>query len=147
SAIAVCAALPQATCPPTLVPSACGHRVEIKVWQHADGTSVGGDVAWGSAAHPAIADLPPALTRRGTDDGWREWTSGAFDYNYGGSIDAGALLFYPNQRSGQASSALIDAISIDDLGMAAVPNVACTIVNEATACGASGVCQYGRCAD
>jgi hypothetical protein len=124
-----------------------GRRVEIKVWQRNQGQRMGPHVVWASGQN-VIADLPFQLTGRGTDDGWQEWTSSPFDYALPGGQTASVLVFYANERSGTTNvGSMLDAISFDDLGPALVPNSACNISNEATTCGKSGTCVFGKCAD
>lgn len=133
-----------------------GRRVELKLWQLPRGLAIGPHVVWSSDAQNALADLPMQLTGRATDDGWQEWTSGPIDFSLGGAVAPFELLLYPSSFGGFGGGmmmmaappvAIIDALSIDDLGPAAVPTAQCTLASEAMTCGAQGICSFGRCTD
>ncbi len=133
-----------------------GRRVEIKYWSRAAGSRVVAHVIWTADGQNALAELPFQLSGRATDDGWVEWTSGPFDYSMGGLVNPSSLLFYSNQGGfggggGMSTVAapfgVIDALSLDDLGAAAVPSARCNLATEASTCGTAGACYLGRCTD
>jgi len=133
-----------------------GRRVEIKYWHRAQGLRVVGHLSWTADGQSTLSEIPFQLTGRATDDGWQEWSSGPFDYSLAGTLDASSLIFYSNGFGGFGGgggagavqpTAWIDAVSLDDLGPAQVPEARCTLASEATACGTAGACYLGRCVD
>jgi hypothetical protein len=147
----------------TLSGKLAGRRVEVRVWEQPRGTQLAAYVTWSSGVALA-AGIRMTPTGRGTDDGWRELSSGPIDFTLGGKI-APQLLLSDVQLVGSASDpyafnggdpsivldedarVAVDAIEITDLGEAATPAATCTGGDEVTACGAHGLCLYGRCVD
>lgn len=132
-----------------------GHRVEIRMWQREHGRQFSAHVIWAVNHGAPLADLPLQLTGRGTDDGWKEWTTGPFDFSLAGDLDPVYVYLTSNMNDwaratgddDEAAVTWIDAISIDDLGPASVPTATCNLANEAALCGEAGVCMLGRCVD
>ena len=146
-----------------------GKRVEVRFWYKPEGTSVSADITWivGDSSGQVIRGEPSFFvhrmgqlsfqpTGRKRDDGWRELTSGPFDFSMGHSLRP-AMLTFRDINSGDGISSqvardpearvLIDAITIQDLGAALVPETSCTATTEEDACGDHGVCSFGRCVD
>lgn len=145
-----------------------GRRVEVRMWQRARGSEAEIALQWYSGPLEElfagqrtgrlflIASVPFQPTGRGTDDGWREWTSGPIDFDLGGEIPAQIIDLSDKHLRGLYSGVgdydaevrvALDALSVEDLGPAAVPRASCTLADEAQRCGAAGACYFGRCAD
>lgn len=144
-----------------------GRRIEARFWYRAAGTVPIAELYYLEFGGRDLFDTPNAPfaaigvvrfwpTGRATDDGWVEMSSGPVDFAVHGSVQAQMIRIVDERivesaffglRSVPGGSALIDGLEIVDLGEAAVDPVACTLVDEASTCGASGVCLYGRCAD
>lgn len=141
-----------------------GKRVRFTAWQRARGTRAGLTVSWyvgeadalfstGGEGLFEIGQLPFQETGRATDDGWIELSTGPVDFDFARALPATAITAYDAQvRSGfgRPDANLVvelDALTIEIEGPAAVPDAACTAIDEATRCGEAGVCAYGRCAD
>lgn len=144
-----------------------GRRVELRIWQRARGTAADLSLLWLSGPVEdllsgqwsrvfQLGEVPFQPTGRGTDDGWREWSSGPVDFSIGGELPAQLIRVLDSQLrgAGQGLAAYnpelfveLDALSIEDLGPAAVPSVACRLLDEAARCGREGACAYGRCVD
>jgi hypothetical protein len=145
-----------------------GRRVEIKLWQRLKTTVAGIELSWYTGdveaalrgerdgSYQRVGVIPFQPSGRATDDGWVEWTSGPIDFSLAGIVDPTFLTFFdehvayayqqvasfdPTVRVG------IDALGIYDLGPATVPAISCNLIDEATACGPMGACQFGQCAD
>lgn len=146
-----------------------GRRVEIRFWYRPEGTSVTADITWivGDSSGQVIRGEPSFFvhrmgqlsfqpTGRRRDDGWRELSSGPFDFSMGHALPP-ALLTFRDANSGDGISSqvardprarvLIDAITIQDLGAALIPDTSCTATTEADVCGSHGLCSFGRCVD
>ncbi len=145
-----------------------GRRVEIKLWQRVEGTEVNIELGWYTGdvdsalsggdgrAYQHVGALPFQPSGRITDDGWQEWTTGPVDFSLAGAVDMTFLTFYDEhiQYAYRGLSTFdptvrvsIDGLGIYDLGPAVVPAGDCSLLDEATACGPMGACQFGRCAD
>ncbi len=139
-----------------------GRRVEMRIWQkpegtlwdlslafYADGAAFNGGLSFGS--------VPFRPTGRVTSDGWREYSTGPFDYAVGGEVEPAYLLLSDQQVAilqqsyavgyNYNAATRLDALEIVDVGPALVPNASCTLVDEYDVCGAQGTCLHGRCAD
>lgn len=139
-------------------------RVRISFWQLGRGLKVRGYVGWWSDPDAITERLDfsaghrLALVRflpsgRATSDGWFELTSGPIDFRLAQRV-APALFIQPDvddlhgvSTLDPAARILVDALEVEDLGPAAVPDATCSLVNEADTCGALGACYLGRCAD
>jgi hypothetical protein len=141
-----------------------GRRVRFTAWQRARGTRAGLSVNWyvgdtdtlfstGGEGLFEIGQLPFQETGRETDDGWVELSTGPVDFDFAHALPATAITIFDAQlRSGfgrpDANLAVeLDALTIEIDGPAAVPDAACTALDEAMRCGEAGLCAYGRCAD
>lgn len=145
-----------------------GRRVQLSIWQQARGTrfSLGlswltGDIAaWldqgDSSRVYTLGSLQLQPSGRATDDGWEEWVTGPVDLWLGGRLAPATLTFYDLATAGIQEGvatynpdvrARFDALSITDLGPAAVPESTCTFVDREQACGPVGTCLYGQCVD
>ena len=140
-----------------------GRRIEVRVWEQPRGTAIAAYVTWSSGA-ALVAGVRLVPTGRGTDDGWRELSSGPIDYALGGLI-APQLLLSDVQLVGSSSDpyafeggdaairlnddarVAVDAIELTDVGPATTPPAPCTGGDELTTCGDSGSCLYGKCVD
>lgn len=127
-----------------------GRRIEIRLWQRPLGTRLTGDLRWsiGDLDRGAITIQP---TGAATIDGWVEWTTGPVDFALDG-VAPHQLVLYDDQYFGNfdfdpALAVALDAITVLDLGPAAVPLADCRLTTERTTCGPAGVCSFGRCAD
>lgn len=136
-----------------------GRRVEIRVWLHPQGTmphlNLPYDLLEGSDYY-RLSQVNFIPTGRATDDGWRELSTGPFDFAYGGIITPGPIEIVDFQiylqrnalfEINESGFVLLDAFEVADLGPAAVPSMECTLAEEDDLCGVEGVCQYGRCVD
>ncbi len=127
-----------------------GRRIEIRLWQRPLGTRLTGDLRWsiGNLDRGAITIQP---TGAATTDGWEEWTTGPVDFALDGLAPHLLVLYDDQYFSGfdfdPALTVALDAITVLDLGPAAVPPADCRVTTERAACGAAGVCSFGRCAD
>lgn len=131
-----------------------GRRVEMRLWQRPEGAQLYAELYWVIGPRGGDGALTGRLmfqpTGRATDDGWEEWSSGPVDFAMGGTLNPGwVFLEVPEALfdSDSAPTVLFDAFSIQDLGPAAVPAVACSVVNEDQRCGQDGLCLLGRCVD
>lgn len=146
-----------------------GRRVEIRFWYKPQGTSVTADITWfvGDSSGQLIRGEPSFFvhrmgqlsfqpTGRQRDDGWRELSSGEFDYAMGQSLMPAMLTFRDinggDGISGQVARdpdarVLVDAITFHDLGPALVPDAACSATTEVMDCGDHGICSFGKCVD
>ena len=95
-------------------------------------------------------------TGRATSDGWRELSTGPIDFSMHGAVEARFIQIIDQRLSERTvfgvpsnndGAFLIDGLSIHDVGERAVPDVACSLVDEATTCGDAGACVLGRCID
>jgi hypothetical protein len=143
-----------------------GRRVEVRVWQRVKGTRAHVALVWYAAGTDDVlaGDLLGGVelgsvvfqpTGRATQDGWEEWSSGPVDARMG-TMDVGLLRIFDEQLFGLESGTAdydgalrveLDGLDVRDLGEAAVPDVACRLVDETTTCGDEGLCLYGRCVD
>jgi hypothetical protein len=146
-----------------------GRRVVARFWTRAEGTTTQAEVRWisGDPAGQLLRGDPSFFahrmgtaaflpTGRATADGWVEVSAGPFDFDLGGRIPAGWIEWRDVNAEREVSTqvardpgarALIDALTIQDVGPARVPDAACDAATEEAACGEAGVCLYGRCAD
>lgn len=131
-----------------------GRRVEMRLWQRPEGAQLYAELYWAIGPRGGEGALTGRLmfqpTGRATDDGWEEWSSGPVDFAMGGTLNPGwVFLEVPEALfdSDGAPTVLLDAFSIHDLGPAAVPPVACSVLNEDQRCGQDGLCLLGRCVD
>lgn len=142
-----------------------GRRVRVSLWQRPVGTQIRAYLVWYAGDESeALASLDfrfvqqVALLRlmpsgRATDDGWLELSSGPVDFMLGGRLAPGILIFDDYESLGGrhapdlSARALVDALEVEDLGPATVPDAVCSRVNEDAVCGEHGVCLMGRCAD
>ncbi len=146
-----------------------GRRVVARFWTRAEGTTTRAEVRWisGDPAGQLLRGDPTFFvhrmgtaaflpTGRATEDGWVEMSAGPFDFDLGGRIGAGWIEWRDVNAEREVSTqvtrdpdarALIDALTIQDIGPARVPDAACDASTETQACGEGGVCLYGQCAD
>ncbi|MCC7070322.1 MAG: hypothetical protein IT383_03305 [Deltaproteobacteria bacterium] len=135
-------------------------RVRVSFWQRPRGTRVGATLSWftGGIDNPDatfLASMTLQPTGNVTDDGWEEWTSGAFDFAWGGVFAPGFITFTDEQVAvyygggswDVAAQADVDGLAIVDLGPAAVTPASCTLPSERADCGDDGVCHLGVCVD
>lgn len=150
----------------TAAASLVGRRIEVKIWQRVQGTRAQIGLVWMAAGTDQVLaggfDVGTEIgavvfqpTGRSTQDGWEEWTSGPIDAGMAGLAPA-LLRVYDEQIFGLQSGRIdydgtlrvqLDGLEVVDLGEAAVPDVACRLLEEDTACGPVGACLYGRCVD
>lgn len=153
----------------SLSPKLGGRRVNVRVWQRPGapgnpqlGTQAEIYLSWLSAG-VEVATVRFTPTGRGTDDGFRELETGPIDFTLAHVLAPTIFIrdlavrnttldpSTPFPTSGvdarDDTRVAIDALEVSDLGAAAVPDVACTMTTEDAACGASGVCLSGKCAD
>lgn len=135
-----------------------GRRVEVSLWQKANGTRVTPSMSWyaGDPLDPMyLGTLTLQPTGEVTDDGWERWTSGPFDWAWAAAVgpasidfyDEAFMAYYGGAFPDAASRALVDALTIVDLGPAAVPAATCALPTESSDCGDEGLCHLGRCVD
>jgi hypothetical protein len=145
-----------------------GRRVEVTMWVKSQGTDLSIALGWRvgdidaylqgefrASAPLGYVTLMP--TGRATTDGWKELTTGPFDWSLAGRAtpswfnvqsEQHVYNFYTRSLDyAVTQTALIDAIEFKDLGEAAVPANRCTAGDEDEVCGELGVCHLGRCAD
>jgi hypothetical protein len=135
-----------------------GRRVEVSLWQKAQGTRMTPSMTWygGDPLNPtylAAVSLQP--TGELTSDGWERYTSGPIDWAWAEAVGPVSLDFYDEAITAayigaypdSESRAFIDALTITDLGPALVPALSCTLPTELDDCGDAGLCHYGRCVD
>jgi hypothetical protein len=169
-ALALGGIAPYATIDLSSLPSSLeGRRVAYRIWQRPRGTRMAfdiytytGDYAlasstgnWSGIAFAGMVGFRP--TGRVTSDGYEEWSTGPIDFLAGGVAPPSMMTISDEQVITLQSSyfagydvdarATIDAFEIVDLGPASVPTAPCRLVDEEEACGAQGVCLYGRCTD
>jgi hypothetical protein len=150
-----------ASLPLTGWPDLVGRRVEVRLWQKPRGTRLTPSFSWyagigrfqdGATYLGAVTFQPTGTV---TSDGWEEWTSGPFDFAWGDVIAPASLDFmdeavmaaYGGGNLDDESRALLDALTVADLGPALVPAARCSLVTEAATCGSEGLCHQGRCVD
>lgn len=131
-----------------------GRRVEMRFWQRPEGAQLYAELYWVIGPRGGAGALTGRLlfqpTGRATDDGWEEWSSGPVDFTMGGTLNPGWVFLEVPEAildSDRAPTVLLDAFSIQDLGPASVPAVACSVMNEDQRCGQDGLCLLGRCVD
>lgn len=142
-----------------------GRRVELKLWVQPRGTQLRMFVAWHAGDEQAALEamrfdglqqvglLKLIPTGVATSDGWLEYSSGPIDFAFAGRLPPNLLLFDDRESiRGQhapdpEARVAVDALQLVDLGPAAVPDAVCNRASEDDACGSSGVCSFGRCAD
>lgn len=139
-----------------------GRRVNVRLWYRADGTDLSARLFWANEtldAHGAegltalgSANLHP--TGRATSDGWVEVETGPIDWEFARAGGPVALILTDTQFTSRrplgrdaSLEVHVDALEIEDLGEAAVPDNECSLGNEAQQCGEHGVCVLGRCVD
>ncbi|MFO0729184.1 MAG: hypothetical protein U1E65_35725 [Myxococcota bacterium] len=132
-----------------------GRRVELRLWQRPEGSRLRATLPF-RAGNLLVAELPLQPTGRATDDGWEEWSSGPLDGALGGQLLPEGLRVVDQALAPAAlgaagydvdAQAILDAVSLTDLGPALVPTATCALTDEAIRCGEAGVCAFGRCAD
>lgn len=146
-----------------------GRRVELRAWYLPAGTRLSARVVWfsgdvesqleGGAPSFSVFNLGQVAfqpTGRRTSDGWFELSTGPFDFNAGATLPPTFIeLADVNAADGgigavvgrdPAARVYVDALSIEVLGPAAVPDVACS-ATDAAACTDAGLCHLGRCTD
>lgn len=149
------------TLPLSSWPDLVGRRVEVRFWQKPDGTRVTASFSWyagvsdaeGGATYLGGVNFQP--TGQVTSDGWEEWTSGPVDFAWAEVLAPSTLDFqdeaitaaYGGATPDDDARVYLDALSVQDLGPAAVAAQPCSLVDEATTCGAEGLCHLGRCVD
>ncbi len=145
-----------------------GRRVEITLWVKSQGTDLGVTLGWRVGDQDAYLDgdyrasAPVGYVSfmpsgRATTDGWKELTTGAFDWSVASRAEPSWINIQSLQHTfnyytyeynySTTQTALVDAIEFHDLGEAAVPDATCTAGTEDAVCGDIGVCHLGRCAD
>lgn len=135
-------------------------RVRVTLWQRPRGTRVGASLSWftGSYDDPEatwLASVALQPTGNVTDDGWEEWTSGPFDFAWAGRVapafitftDEQYYVYYGGGSWDVEAQSYVDALTIDDVGPAAVAPTSCSLPSERTDCGDEGVCHLGLCVD
>lgn len=138
----------------SLAPQAREARVDVRLWQRAEGQRVRPALLWRTASRendPTPAFIAGALvlrpTGRVTTDGWREWSSGPVDFRLGGVLEP-VLSLTPIDVTnegfdfGGERAVWVDALEIDILSDAAHNATSCS-----TDCGSEGACRFGRCVD
>ena len=127
-----------------------GRRVEIRLWYLAQGRRVVVFAEWPSGSgsyQQTVGRIEMRDTGRATDDGWRELTSGAVDFELAGALKMRELLLLSGMGPGAPDGVVwLDGISISDVGPAKVEATRCNLVNERATCG-DGVCHFGVCTD
>lgn len=151
------------------LPTLVGRRVELRFWMRARGTLFQAQITFVSGDERGyflvaadrgfvVSSVAFAPTGRATDDGWIEMSTGPFDYALAGVLEPAAITLWDSQDPDgthadglqaidRSLTADLDAFEIVDLGPAAVPAVACTVLDERALCGEAGLCLMGRCAD
>lgn len=136
-----------------------GHRVEVRLWQRAEGTRARASLVWWAGDRASLEEgrlgelfnmgtLLLVPSGRATDDGWEELTSGPVDFSLGGTLPPTLLVQDELGAHDPSSSArvLLDALEVIDLGPEPVATAeACGAL--AGACGPGAACRYGRCVD
>jgi hypothetical protein len=149
-----------------MAPDLVGRRVLLSLWYQPRGTDLLAYVSWRSGdradalrggASTGIGQLEMAPTGRVTSDGWVELATSPVDFSIGGVIPASFLVLRDRRFAGgigrtgplvdPSDVVVVDALELHDLGPAAVPDAACTALDEDLACGDHGTCLMGRCAD
>lgn len=135
-----------------------GRRVQVSVWQKAQGTRMSASLTWygGDPVEPTyLASVALQRTGEITSDGWERFTSGPFDWAWAEVVGPASLDMYDEAITGayggaypdSESRAFLDALTIVDLGPALVPASSCALPTELTDCSDAGLCHYGRCVD
>lgn len=144
-----------------------GRRIDIKLWYKPQGTAVKVGLNWlvgdiegylqgQSRSLINMGSVKMTPTGRATSDGWIELSTGPIDFQAHSLLPAWISLEDTQRVSSYSSRsiptdegarALVDALEIEDLGPAAVPDAACDASTEAQACGQHGACLFGRCVD
>ena len=137
-----------------------GRRVRVSLWYLPQGTEPTAAMAWHMGDEQTnnyrMSTLRLLPTGRRTTDGWVEISTQAFDYRTasispGGLTLVDAQIYYGQYNSTAPANpdarVLVDALQIEDLGPALVPEAACNSVNAASVCGTAGECMLGRCVD
>ncbi len=132
-----------------------GRRVEIKLWYKPQGTHLSASIVW-MRDNTWVGNVKFHPTGRGSDDGWRELSSGPIDFSLGGLIVADHLylenlqnrtLNRSNYSRAPDANVAIDALEIFDLGPAIVPVAQCSTIEAKAQCGQQGSCYLGQCVD
>lgn len=142
-----------------------GRRVQMNLWYKPNGTDADVSISWASGDLDGyltgtsqdvviFARLALFPTGRATSDGWVELSTGPFDYEAGGIAPAWISVrdpqyiqsYYRVPRDRDAR-VLLDALEIEDLGVALHTGESCNGWTEADVCGAGGECLMGRCVD
>ena len=119
-----------------------GRRVEVKLWYKPFGSGLGAELVWGSGSlrerlerrtggAQFVARMSLAPTGRGTDDGWRELSTGPVDWALGGALAPQILTlkesqshtspsFSQQRQPDRQAQVLVDALEVVDLGPAEV---------------------------
>ncbi len=137
-----------------------GRRINLRIWYRADGTDVVGRLVWANRTLDSLQDDVLSLgaarlspTGRATSDGWIELETGPVDWEFAAAGGPIGLLISDSQysrrgmRPNDELDARVDAVEIEDLGSAAVPDRSCNLPEENARCGPRGICWLGRCVD
>ncbi|MCP4498620.1 MAG: hypothetical protein GY822_01465 [Deltaproteobacteria bacterium] len=131
-------------------------RVEMRIWQRPEGTLFSISIRYATFNGTVLSNIPFHPTGRVTSDGWREYSTGSFDFLLG-STRPSYMVMHDQQWDVQQNSKIsdfkleaataFDAFEVLDLGPALVPNGDCSLASVTQDCGANGACFFGICAD